>query len=182
MMEPENITYLRNAEIKGKLDIDGVFMGISREDLQEIFSYIDELKERIIKIEHDRNKEIEEIRQLRSDDAFDAAEMNTENAHLRFEIIQLKAAMKSTVSEIESENTRLRAALAHSDQPCSYCSLPADEIAKCKSGFPGCGRADDMMGCPHLGAAWELQDRNCTHEDGTFWVRPTLDDSIPEEF
>ncbi len=55
--------------------------------------------------------------------------------------------------EARAENTRLRAALAKSDQPCAYCSLPADEWAKCASGFPGCDRADDAMGCPELGAA-----------------------------
>lgn len=55
------------------------------------------------------------------------------------------------IKELRAENERLRAALAHSDQPCAYCSLPADEWNKCVSGFPGCGRADDAMGCPHLG-------------------------------
>jgi len=56
---------------------------------------------------------------------------------------------------LEAENTRLRAALANSDQPCAYCSLPADEWNKCESGFPGCDRADDAMGCPHLGSGLE---------------------------
>lgn len=63
------------------------------------------------------------------------------------------ARLKSVVGQVEAENERLRAALAHSDQPCAYCSLPADEWSKCKSGFPGCGRADDAMGCPELGAS-----------------------------
>lgn len=60
-------------------------------------------------------------------------------------------------SDLASENARLRAALAQSDQPCAYCSLPHDEWAKCKSGFPGCDRADDAMGCPHLGASLEAE-------------------------
>ncbi len=58
----------------------------------------------------------------------------------------------------EAENTLLRAALAHSDQPCAYCSLPADELAKCTSGFPGCGRADDALGCPELGARMRVDE------------------------
>lgn len=56
---------------------------------------------------------------------------------------------------ISGENDRLRAALAQSDQPCAYCSLPAEQWAKCAAGFPGCSRADDAMGCPELGAAIE---------------------------
>lgn len=62
------------------------------------------------------------------------------------------------LKEIVAENTRLRAALARSDQPCAYCSLPADEWNKCADGFPGCGRADDALGCPELGAAMERDD------------------------
>lgn len=74
------------------------------------------------------------------------------------EIDRLTAALASereARQKAEAENTRLRAALAQSDQPCAYCSLPADEWAKCASGFPGCDRADDAMGCPELGAALE---------------------------
>lgn len=59
------------------------------------------------------------------------------------------------VADLRAENARLRAALAQSDQPCAYCSLPAVEWAQCASGFPGCDRADDAMGCPELGAALE---------------------------
>ena len=62
------------------------------------------------------------------------------------------SAIAAYVAELQSENDRLRAALANSDQPCAYCSLPRDEWAKCSDGFPGCGRADDAMGCPELGA------------------------------
>jgi hypothetical protein len=57
-----------------------------------------------------------------------------------------------------AENTRLRAALAVSKDPCVYCQLPAEEMAKCKSGFPGCARMDDLTGCPEFGAAMELAD------------------------
>lgn len=58
----------------------------------------------------------------------------------------------SKLSECEDENTRLRAALAMSELPCVYCTLPREEWAKCQHGFPGCGRADDAAGCPELGA------------------------------
>ena len=60
-----------------------------------------------------------------------------------------------TIDDLRAENTRIRAALANSKSPCVYCSLPADEWAKCPSGFPGCDRADDAMGCPELGASLE---------------------------
>lgn len=43
---------------------------------------------------------------------------------------------RMTNAELIAENTRLRAALAVSKDPCRYCQLPADEIAKCKSGCP----------------------------------------------
>lgn len=60
------------------------------------------------------------------------------------------------IAELERENTHLRAALATSKDPCIYCQLPAEEMAKCRSGFPGCARADDMSGCPEFGAMHEL--------------------------
>lgn len=61
------------------------------------------------------------------------------------------------LDRLTSENERLRAALAFSDQPCAYCSLPADEWAKCQHGWPGCSRSDDAAGCPELGAMMELE-------------------------
>lgn len=61
------------------------------------------------------------------------------------------------LAEIEAENTRLRAALANSELPCAYCSLPKDEWNKCESGFPGCARGDDAMGCPELGASMRAE-------------------------
>lgn len=73
-------------------------------------------------------------------------------------IVTADFARERVGNEARAENTRLRAALAMSDQPCAYCSLPAEEMAKCASGFPGCARADDAMGCPHLGAAIELAE------------------------
>ena len=71
--------------------------------------------------------------------------------HLAAETAHLRERVKAT----DAENTRLRAALALSDRPCAYCTLPADKWSECKHGFPGCDRADDAMGCPELGAAME---------------------------
>jgi hypothetical protein len=68
------------------------------------------------------------------------------------EVRRLKRAARGT----EAENTRLRAALAQSELPCVYCSLPRDEWEKCQHGFPGCSRGEDAMGCPELGARQEL--------------------------
>ena len=65
--------------------------------------------------------------------------------------------LERELAEATAENTRLRAALATSKDPCLYCQLPKDEMAKCRSGFPGCARADDLMGCPELGAALEVE-------------------------
>ena len=62
------------------------------------------------------------------------------------------------IAELETENTHLRAALATSKSPCAYCQLPADEMAKCRSGFPGCARMDDMLGCPEFGAMMALSE------------------------
>ena len=65
--------------------------------------------------------------------------------------------MEQELQAVQAENVRLRAALAQSDQPCAYCSLPRDEWTKCPVGFPGCARGDDAMGCPELGARFEVE-------------------------
>ena len=51
--------------------------------------------------------------------------------------------LTAKVSEIEQENTKLRGILARSKEPCIYCGLT--NMAECPSGFPGCGRMDDLM-------------------------------------
>lgn len=66
------------------------------------------------------------------------------------------ACAKRATIDIQGENTRLRAALANSELPCAYCTLSKEDWNKCQSGFPGCGRADDAMGCAGLGAVREL--------------------------
>jgi hypothetical protein len=66
--------------------------------------------------------------------------------------------LERELREVQSENIRLRAALANSNGACVYCTLPKEQWAECRSGFPGCARADDVMGCPELGAALELQE------------------------
>ena len=43
------------------------------------------------------------------------------------------------------ENDKLRAYIADSTYPCLYCGLSKEDTAKCVHGFPGCGRADDLM-------------------------------------
>lgn len=47
--------------------------------------------------------------------------------------------------ELEAENNKMRALIANSDMACMYCGLPAADLPKCPHGFPGCGRADDMI-------------------------------------
>lgn len=46
---------------------------------------------------------------------------------------------------LRAENDRLRYLLASSEARCVYCGLAAADMSKCKSGFPGCGRMDDLM-------------------------------------
>lgn len=56
----------------------------------------------------------------------------------------------TTLEELRAENTKLRAMIANSKIDCVYCGLTKEDFQKCRSGFPGCDRADDMQGCPHL--------------------------------
>lgn len=88
------------------------------------------------------------------------------------------------------ENTRLRAALANSKDPCVYCQLPKEEMAKCAFGFPGCGRADDMTGCPEFGASlseYNLRAENQHLKESIMkaklaLVEATIKDYDPQEF
>lgn len=80
------------------------------------------------------------------------------------EIPATAAALRTKLAAVAEENTRLRAALAHSDQPCAYCTLPAERWGECQHGFPGCARADDAVGCPELGARMEADQLRATLE------------------
>jgi len=46
---------------------------------------------------------------------------------------------------LEAENNKLRHSIAASDIDCIYCGLPKKDVLKCEHGFPGCGRADDLV-------------------------------------
>jgi hypothetical protein len=52
---------------------------------------------------------------------------------------------QSELERLRKENDILRGLIADSNMECIYCGLPKAEMAKCPSGFPGCGRADDML-------------------------------------
>lgn len=74
------------------------------------------------------------------------------------ELAMFARKLERELREVQAENVRIRAALAHSSVACVYCALPKEQWAACRSGFPGCARADDAMGCPELGAALELEE------------------------
>ena len=58
------------------------------------------------------------------------------------------AATGRSPMDLQRENDTLRAMIAKGPMDCVYCGLPAADMNKCASGFPGCGRADDMMADP----------------------------------
>jgi len=51
--------------------------------------------------------------------------------------------MSEEIEQLRKENDVLRALLPALKAPCVYCGLT--DISKCRSGFPGCAQADDMM-------------------------------------
>lgn len=53
--------------------------------------------------------------------------------------------LEGLVSSLANENNVLRSLLAKGNGDCPYCGLPAAEISRCASGFPGCARMDDIM-------------------------------------
>jgi hypothetical protein len=59
------------------------------------------------------------------------------------------------VAALTKENDFLRAYTGNSAKACVYCGLGAEEQFRCKSGFPGCARADDQMLCREIGSAME---------------------------
>lgn len=72
--------------------------------------------------------------------------------------------LSARVGELESENNLFRAASGNNDKPCIYCGLDATEIVKCPDGFPGCGRMDDKMLCPHFALELNQAERADTLE------------------
>lgn len=63
------------------------------------------------------------------------------------------------------EVDKLRVLLATSNANCAFCGLPAAEMAKCASGFPGCSRADDMLLCEHPTRQDLLEENERLRED-----------------
>lgn len=51
--------------------------------------------------------------------------------------------MTDLEKQLTKENDLLRGMVSKLKIPCHYCGL--DDMSKCKSGFPGCALADDMM-------------------------------------
>mgnify|MGYP001586197335 FL=1 len=49
------------------------------------------------------------------------------------------------IEKLLKENDILRNIIAKSNLDCIYCGLNKDDMAKCKSGFPGCGRMGDIL-------------------------------------
>lgn len=64
------------------------------------------------------------------------------------------------VRELAQENDTLRGLLAKGQADCVYCGLPAADIAKCKSGFPGCSRMDDIVNAAETESEKRLQQAN----------------------
>ena len=132
------LTEEEKAEIKDRIIWCAVTEDISDEDFiaalkdrEDVFTALEAAEKRAEDAERDRKSETQ-----RADGFYlEKKEVEVERDTLRAEV------------------ERLRAALANSELPCVYCTLPKDEWAKCASGFPGCDRADDAMGCPELGAA-----------------------------
>jgi len=57
--------------------------------------------------------------------------------------------LMTKLQELQNENTKLRFIIADSNLDCIYCRLPKTDLSKCKSGFPGCGRMDDLINDPN---------------------------------
>lgn len=66
--------------------------------------------------------------------------------------------LMNTIDALTIENATLRGLVAKGQGDCVYCGLKAEDMAQCKSGFPGCARMDDIM------AAQETEkDRQIDH-------------------
>lgn len=73
-------------------------------------------------------------------------DMSIDDWRVRYEELDRDAArLRAEWDAALKENSQLRLVLATSNAQCAYCGLPAEEMAKCASGFPGCARGDDML-------------------------------------
>lgn len=51
--------------------------------------------------------------------------------------------VKQELENLRRENNIIKTILSKAQIPCIYCGL--DDMSKCKSGFPGCAKADDLI-------------------------------------
>lgn len=82
------------------------------------------------------------------------------------------------VARLENENNTLRGLLAQGQGDCVYCSLPAADIAKCSSGFPGCARMDDIVNAPETDKDRDILDLRMRLLSARLEVEAVLD-AIP---
>jgi DNA repair exonuclease SbcCD ATPase subunit len=88
--------------------------------------------------------EVRALREERDTLFADAAQWQAKAALLTSERDTLRA-KDERLQEAQKENDQLRSLLSTSKADCAYCGLPANRMAECASGFPGCARADDML-------------------------------------
>jgi hypothetical protein len=58
---------------------------------------------------------------------------------------ELAGEIGKLIKALRDENDKLRYALSKGQDDCIYCGLAKGDMGKCKSGFPGCARADDFL-------------------------------------
>src|SRR3972149_3352988 len=80
----------------------------------------------------------------------------------RIESAKKLRSLAAELTELRKENNTLRGLLGNSAKDCQYCGLPAAEQGRCKSGFPGCSRADDQQLGEYFAAGYALQ---CCEEE-----------------
>ena len=92
---------------------------------------------------------------------------------LSFEVTSLtrkNAELKKELEDQEMEFRKFRGAVARGNGDCVYCGLSKIDMDKCAHGFPGCGRADDMMTDPNFDPfeGYEPDERRPTEPDPSF--------------
>jgi hypothetical protein len=59
-------------------------------------------------------------------------------------LTEIVTELRQTNTKLDAENTTLRGVIAAKpDAPCVYCGL--EDMSRCRRGFPGCAKADDMI-------------------------------------